>query len=64
MTTNGGSAAPAPSYIEYTVKKGDSLWAIAAKLLGDGRRYTEIKVLSGLTGDTIYAGNVLKVPAK
>lgn len=64
VTTNGGSAAPAPSYIEYTVKKGDSLWAIAAKLLGDGRRYTEIKVLSGLTGDTIYAGNVLKVPAK
>lgn len=64
VTTNGGSAAPAPSYIEYTVKKGDSLWAIAAKLLGDGRRYTEIKALSGLTSDTIYAGNVLKVPAK
>ena len=64
VTTDGGSAAPTPSYIEYTVKKGDSLWAIAEKLLGDGSRYTEIKALSGLTSDTIYAGNVLKVPAK
>ena len=58
VTTDGGSAAPTPSYIEYTVKKGDSLWAIAEKLLGDGSRYTEIKALSGLTSDTIYAGNV------
>lgn len=64
VTTDGGSAASGPSYVEYTVKKGDSLWAIAAKLLGDGSRYTEIKELSGLTSDTIYAGNVLKVPAK
>lgn len=64
VTTNGGNAASGPSYVEYTVKKGDSLWAIAAKLLGDGSRYTEIKDLSGLTSDTIYAGNVLKVPAK
>lgn len=64
ISTDGGSPAPAPSYIEYTVKKGDSLWVIADKLLGDGRRYPEIKKLSGLTSDTIYTGNVLKVPAK
>lgn len=61
-----GSVAtpPEPGYITYTVVKGDSLWAIAAKLLGDGNRYKEIKALSGLTSDTIYAGDVLKVPAK
>ena len=46
----------------YTVKKGDSLWAIAAKQLGNGSRYKEIKSLNGLTGDTIHAGQVLKLP--
>lgn len=47
----------------YTVRKGDSLWAIAAKQLGDGTRYKEIKTLNGLKSDTIYAGQVLKLPS-
>ena len=46
----------------YTVKSGDSLWAIAAKQLGNGNRYKEIKSLNGLTSDTIYAGQILKLP--
>lgn len=46
----------------YTVRKGDSLWAIAAKQLGDGNRYKEIKNLNDLTSDTIHAGQVLKLP--
>ena len=46
----------------YTVKKGDSLWAIAAAQLGDGSRYNEIKVMNGLTSDTIHAGQTLKLP--
>ncbi len=54
----------APAYTTYTVKKGDSLWAIAARTLGKGIRYTEIKQLNGLTSDTIYAGQVLKIPNK
>lgn len=46
----------------YTVKSNDSLWAIAAKQLGNGNRYKEIKSLNGLSGDTIYPGQVLKLP--
>lgn len=57
-----GKAAPA--YTTYTVKRGDSLWAIAARTLGKGTRYTEIKKLNGLTSDLIYAGQVLKIPQK
>lgn len=54
----------APTYATYTVKKGDSLWAIAARMLGKGSRYTEIKKLNGLTSDIIYSGQVLKIPNK
>ncbi len=45
-----------------TVQVGDSLWGIAAKHLGDGSRYPEIKALNGLTSDTIYPGQSLKIP--
>lgn len=55
---------PASGVTTYTVKKGDSLWAIAAAKLGDGTRYNEIKILNGLTSNTIYAEQVLKIPAK
>lgn len=55
---------PASGITTYTVKAGDSLWAIADKKLGDGSRYNEIKQLNGLTSNTIYAGQVLKIPVK
>lgn len=51
-----------PSYISYTVKKGDTLWDIAKKYLGSGSRWKEIYNLSGLTSQTIYAGQKLKIP--
>jgi len=49
-------------YSTYTIVSGDSLWRIAARLLGDGRRYPEIKKLNGLTSDIIHAGQKLKIP--
>ena len=58
----GGSAKPAASCETYTVAKNDTLWGIAKKELGNGARYTEIKALNGLTSDTIYAGQKLKIP--
>lgn len=58
----GASKPSAPSYRTYTVKSGDSLWKIAARQLGSGSRYPEIKSLNGLSSDTIYAGQTLKLP--
>lgn len=43
----------------YTVVKGDTLWAIAAKLLGNGTRYKELMALNSLTSTVIHAGQVL-----
>lgn len=59
-----GSAEPKTEQTTYTVKTGDSLWKIAARLLGNGSRYTEIKTLNGLKTNTIRVGQVLKIPAK
>ena len=47
----------------YIVKKGDSLWKIAEKQLGNGARYTEIKTLNNLKSDTLKVGQVLKMPS-
>lgn len=49
----------------HTVEKGDTLWAIAQKELGDGNRYNEIfeankPMLSD--PDKIYPGQVLRIP--
>ena len=51
-----------PTYREYTVQRGDSLWGIAAEQLGDGSRYTEIIELNGLTSTTVDSGQILKLP--
>jgi LysM repeat protein len=52
----------ASSYDTYTVKTGDSLWTIAAKMLGSGAKYHELRQLNGLTSDVIHAGQKLKIP--
>ena len=59
---NGYAAGNRVQHTEYTVKTGDSLWAIAAKFLGSGARYKEIMELNSMTSDVIYSGQVLKIP--
>jgi len=49
----------------YTVKKGDTLWAIAKKQLGNGTKYTAIFEANRpmLTHpDKIYPGQSLRIP--
>lgn len=43
----------------YTVKPGDSLWAIAEKYLGNGALYSKIVKLNKLTDLTIHPGQTL-----
>lgn len=54
--------SPDMSFEIYIVKKGDSLWAIAKKKLGNSSHLREIKELNGLTSDVIYPGQKLKLP--
>jgi nucleoid-associated protein YgaU len=50
----------------YTVKPGDSLWAIAKRILGDGSRWKEIynanTSVIGKNPNLIYPGQVLRIP--
>jgi LysM repeat protein len=65
--------APAATGPTWTVSKGDSLWSIAGKTLGSGRRYHEIEALNqgriqpdGRTLDSanfLLPGWVLQLPA-
>ncbi len=50
------------NYFNYTVKKGDTLWAIAQRYLGSGYKYKEIKDLNALNSDMIYPRQTLKIP--
>lgn len=59
-TISGGSSSTAERV--YTVKAGDSLWAIAQRELGNGNRWQEISKLNGLTSTTIRVGQKLKLP--
>lgn len=46
----------------YTVKKGDTLWAIAKKLLGDGAKCWNLAKLNLISNpNLIYPGQVLKI---
>ena len=58
-------AGDAPKAKTYTVVKGDCLWNIAKKFLGDGSRYTEIYRLNKdkvKNPNLIYPGQVLTLP--
>jgi D-gamma-glutamyl-meso-diaminopimelic acid endopeptidase CwlS/peptidoglycan endopeptidase LytF/peptidoglycan endopeptidase LytE len=49
-------------YMLYKVKKGDTLSKISQTHLGSANRYDEIKKLNRLSTDTIYVGQLLKIP--
>lgn len=48
----------------HTVKRGDTLWALAKKYLGSGLKWTRIAKLNGIKGTLIRTGQVLKIPEK
>lgn len=46
----------------YTVQKGDSLWSIARRQLGDGTKYRQLAQKNGIANpNRIYPGQVLKL---
>jgi nucleoid-associated protein YgaU len=58
-------AQAAPEARMHTVKKGDTLWAIAKAQYGDGSRYTVIFEANRPMlepPDKIYPGQVLRIP--
>lgn len=68
-TVSNNTTRPAPAaaaQTTYTVKKGDTLWAIAKKYLGSGARYPEIynlnKGVIGSNPNLIKPGQVLTIP--
>lgn len=66
-----GTAKPQAKPVEassgratWKVGKGESLWNIAAKTLGDGKRWREIATLNpAIDPDRLTAGQVLKLPS-
>lgn len=48
--------------VNYTVKKGDTLWAIAKQYLGSGTKYTQIASENNIKNpNLIYPGQVFKI---
>ncbi len=67
-TTSPAKAAPTePATVDYVVQRGDSLWRIAARHLGNGNRYPEIVDLNTKLlkrgPDFIREGWTIKLPA-
>ena len=59
---NGFKREKPTTYTNYTVKKGDSLWSIAQKELGDGTKWEQIKRINNLDTTVIYPNQILKIP--
>lgn len=59
------SRGPTMNGLVYRVAQEETLWSIAAKTLGDGRRWREIQKLNGeriLDGVQVPAGTILRLP--
>jgi len=54
-----------PRTVTYTVRPGDTLFGIAGRLLGDGRRWKElVDANPGLDPQAMKVGQVLKIPSR
>jgi len=57
---------PAPNgYQTYTIQQGDTLWSIARRLLGDGKRYRQIAQMNpDLPADRLPVGREIRIPPR
>ncbi len=55
---------PVENEITHTVVKGDTLWSISKKYLGDGVKWRKIMYYNNLSSTLIRVGQVLKIPRK
>lgn len=57
-----GTPAPA-SARTYTLRKGDTLWSVAKKFYGDGKRWKEIAAANDIADESkLPVGKVLQIP--
>ena len=55
-----GSATPGST---YQVKKGDTLWSIAARVYGKGQRWKDIAAANpGIDPNRVKSGQVINLP--
>lgn len=67
VRAQGGGAVTASSEGTHTVRTGETLWALAARYYGDGRRWSELASLNGLGSGgerAIAVGQLLRVPTE
>ena len=51
--------------VKYTISKGDTLWSIAKKHLGDGKRWKDIVAANpGLKPEKLKVGQIITIPPK
>ena len=53
---------PMSGWMLYNVVSGDTLWNLSRKYLGSWTKYNSIMSLNNLENETIYPGQILKIP--
>ena len=58
-------AAASAGWTTYTIQKGDTLWSITVRCLGDGRRFREILAANpGLNASKLAVGQTINIPPR